>query len=89
LAVSKNWRTTLGQLKLKEAERTRSWKWFINILRKILVTLFLCLAPARVDLITKTITPINMMKIKTSLMTLLILSGHFPHLKSPVLEYPG
>jgi len=81
--------TTLGQLKLKEAESTRSWKWFINILRKILVTLFLCLAPARVDLMTNTIMPIAIMKIKTSLIILLTFSGHFPHLKSPVLEYPG
>jgi hypothetical protein len=51
--------------------------------------LFLYLAPASVDLITKTITPIAIMKIKTNLMILLTLSGHFPHLKSPVLEYPG
>jgi hypothetical protein len=74
---------------LKEAESTRSWKWFIRILRKILVTLFLYLAPASVDLITKTIIPMAMMKIKISLIILLIFSGHFPHLKSPVLEYPG
>jgi hypothetical protein len=74
---------------LKEADIARSWKWFIRILRKILVTLFLYLEPARVDLITNTMTPMAMMKIKISLIILLIFSGHFPHLKSSVLEYPG
>jgi len=56
------------------------------ILRKILVTLFLCLAPASVDLIMKTTTPRERRKIKVSLIILAIFSGQGEQVKSAVLE---
>ena len=86
LAESKKSVTIFGHLKLKEAERIKSWKWFIKILKKMFVTLFFSWAPNKVDLIMKIIRPATKKKIEAKRTIFDLGSGHKEHLYSPVFE---